>query len=254
MDHDGASIAVVQDWHDAVNAGDLDRVTELVHDDVEIGGPRGTARGADRVRDWVTRTQILIEPERWFQQGQDIVVAQQARWRTPDSGELGAPHDIACAFRIRDGRVQRVVRYDSLPEALAATGLSESAEVPAPAGTSRQESSSLSQVVDKTALPYAGSSHELEGYLHGDAPVSLIFFDGPPGSGPRLHWHPYPEIFVIQEGQATFTVGDETIEVSAGQIVIGPANIPHKFINSGDGPLRQLDIHANDRFITEWLE
>jgi hypothetical protein len=25
-------------------------------------------------------------------------------------------------------------------------------------------------------------------------------------------------------------------------------------VNSGTGPLRQIDIHANDRFITEWLE
>jgi mannose-6-phosphate isomerase-like protein (cupin superfamily) len=254
MDHDTRETAVVQDWHDAVNAGDLDRVRKLVHDDVEIGGPRGAACGADRVRDWVTRTQIRIEPERWFQQGQDVVVAQRARWRAPESGELGAPHDIACAFRVRDGRVQRVVRYDSLPDALSATGLPETAEVTAPPRTSRQETGSPSQVIVKSALPYVGSAHELEGYLHGEVPVSLIFFDGPPGSGPRLHRHPYPEIFVIQEGQATFTVGDETIEVAAGQIVIGPANIPHKFINSGDGPLLQLDIHTNDRFITEWLD
>jgi mannose-6-phosphate isomerase-like protein (cupin superfamily) len=30
--------------------------------------------------------------------------------------------------------------------------------------------------------------------------------------------------------------------------------VPHKFVNSGAGPLRQIDIHANDRFVTEWLE
>lgn len=109
-------------------------------------------------------------------------------------------------------------------------------------------------VINRDDLPYRGSSHELEGYLYGDTPASLIFFDGLPGSGPRLHRHPYPEIFVVQEGQATFTVGDATIEASAGQILIAPAGVPHKFINSGRGPLRQLDIHTNDRFITEWLE
>jgi mannose-6-phosphate isomerase-like protein (cupin superfamily) len=42
--------------------------------------------------------------------------------------------------------------------------------------------------------------------------------------------------------------------VTGGQIVVAPAGIPHKFINSGAGPLRQIDIHANDRFVTEWLE
>ena len=109
-------------------------------------------------------------------------------------------------------------------------------------------------VIERNALPFTGSSHELEGYLHGDAPVCLIFVDGPPGSGPKLHSHPYPEIFVIQEGQAAFIVGDDTIEATAGQILIAPAGVPHKFINTGDGPLRQLDIHTNDRFVTEWLE
>jgi mannose-6-phosphate isomerase-like protein (cupin superfamily) len=109
-------------------------------------------------------------------------------------------------------------------------------------------------VIDRDRLPYGGHSHELEGYLHGDVPASLIFFDGPPGSGPKLHRHPYAEIFVIQEGQAIFIVGDAMIEASSGQILIAPAGVPHNFTNSGSGPLRQLDIHLNDRFETEWLE
>jgi mannose-6-phosphate isomerase-like protein (cupin superfamily) len=83
--------------------------------------------------------------------------------------------------------------------------------------------------------------------------VSVILFDGPPGCGPTLHRHPYAEVFIVQEGNATFTVGEETIDVTGGQIVVAPAGVPHKFVNSGNGPLRQIDIHANDRFITEWL-
>ena len=109
-------------------------------------------------------------------------------------------------------------------------------------------------VINKVELPHLGNSHELEGYLYGGAPVCIILFDGPPGSGPKLHRHPYAEVFVVQEGQATFTVGDATIEARAGQILIAPAGTPHKFVNSGSGRLRQLDIHTNDRFVTEWLE
>lgn len=109
-------------------------------------------------------------------------------------------------------------------------------------------------VIDLAQLPNSGSSHELEGYLHGEAPASLIFVDGPPGSGPKLHRHPYTEIFIVQEGQATFTVGDAVIEARGGQILVAPAGVPHKFSNTGSGPLRQIDIHLNDRFVTEWLE
>jgi mannose-6-phosphate isomerase-like protein (cupin superfamily) len=108
--------------------------------------------------------------------------------------------------------------------------------------------------INRDDLPYVGSSHELEGYLHDGVSASLIFFEGPPGSGPRLHRHPYPEIFVLQEGDATFIVGDDTIAAKGGQIVIAPAGVAHKFTNPGPGPLRQLDIHLSDHFITEWLE
>jgi len=41
--------------------------------------------------------------------------------------------------------------------------------------------------------------------------------------------------------------------VRAGEIVIVPANTPHRFTNTGNGPLRQIDIHVNSRFETEWL-
>lgn len=112
----------------------------------------------------------------------------------------------------------------------------------------------MPELITKTDLPYVGNAHELEGYLHGDARASIIFFDGPPGSGPKLHRHPYAEIFIIQEGSAIFTVGNETFVATAGQIAVAPAGVPHKFVNSGDGPLRQIDIHTNDRFVTEWLE
>lgn len=109
-------------------------------------------------------------------------------------------------------------------------------------------------VVSWSDLPLDGNSHEFEGYLHGDVGVSFILVDAWPGRGPRLHRHAYAEVFVVQEGRATFTVGDDTIEATGGQVLIVPAGVPHKFVNSGDGPLRQIDIHASERMETEWLE
>jgi len=76
----------------------------------------------------------------------------------------------------------------------------------------------------------------------------------PPGGGVRLHKHPYKEIFIVQEGLVTFTVGSTTLEVRAGQIVIVPAEVPHKFMNAGNRQLKQIDIHVNRKFVTDWLE
>jgi mannose-6-phosphate isomerase-like protein (cupin superfamily) len=111
----------------------------------------------------------------------------------------------------------------------------------------------MARVLDCAELARGDNADEFEGYLH-DATVSIIVVDAPPGGGPKLHRHPYEEVFVIHEGAATFTVGDDVIEAAAVQIVVAPASVPHKFVNAGAGRLRQTDIHASDRFITEWLE
>ncbi|HET8844354.1 MAG TPA: cupin domain-containing protein [Ktedonobacteraceae bacterium] len=110
-------------------------------------------------------------------------------------------------------------------------------------------------IVNKHELPHSGDIyHELEGYLYGNTSVSVILVDIPPGEGPKLHSHPYEEIFIVQEGQAIYTIGSTTLEAKAGQIAIVPAGVPHKFVNSGQGRLLQVDIHNNPKFITEWLE
>jgi mannose-6-phosphate isomerase-like protein (cupin superfamily) len=109
-------------------------------------------------------------------------------------------------------------------------------------------------VLTRDELPRDGNVSEFQGYLHEETNVSFIWVDMPPGDSVRLHKHPYAEIFVIQEGHVTFTVGSETLAAQAGQVVIVPAETPHKFVNSGDGPLRQIDIHQSPQFITDWLE
>ena len=60
---------------------------------------------------------------------------------------------------------------------------------------------------------------------------------------------PYVEVAFTLEGCATITVGDEQREVKAGGIVVIPAETPHRFVNSGNTMLRQIDIHASPRFI-----
>ncbi|CAN7367741.1 cupin domain-containing protein [Phyllobacterium sp. LjRoot231] len=85
--------------------------------------------------------------------------------------------------------------------------------------------------------------------------VSVVFYSSDRiGGGPKLHTHPYTETFIVRKGNARFTVGDEIIDAHEGQIVVSPANTPHKFENIGPGRLETIDIHANEVFITEWLE
>jgi quercetin dioxygenase-like cupin family protein len=110
------------------------------------------------------------------------------------------------------------------------------------------------QPIDQDRLPKSGNAHEFQGHEHGGVGVSFLILEAPPGAGPGLHKHPYEEIFIVRDGEATYFVGDQEHRVTAGQVVIVPADTPHGFVNSGTGPLRQVDIHVSPRFVTEWLD
>ena len=93
----------------------------------------------------------------------------------------------------------------------------------------------------------------LEGAAHG-ATISVILDRSEPGHGPRLHRHRYDETWVVNDGRLTFQAGGEELQAGPGDIVIVPANVPHKFTNRGPGAASLVCIHANPTFETEWLE
>lgn len=97
-------------------------------------------------------------------------------------------------------------------------------------------------------LPFEGMSYEFHGEKQ-SAPISAYIVNAPPGKGPPLHTHPYVETIFMIEGRAMVTIGEETREVTAGGIAVVPANTPHRFVNSGNSLLRQIDIHASPKFI-----
>jgi mannose-6-phosphate isomerase-like protein (cupin superfamily) len=109
-------------------------------------------------------------------------------------------------------------------------------------------------ILDQIGLPIHRGARVCEGERQGESNISLIFVDIPRGGGPRLHRHPYQEIFIVHQGRARFTIGTTSLEVPSGKIVMVAAGIPHKFVNSGDGRLLQTDIHLSARLNTEWLE
>lgn len=86
-----------------------------------------------------------------------------------------------------------------------------------------------------------------------DANTTLILTDMDVGRGPRLHKHPYAEVWVIMDGGARFTAGSETIDAGVGDIVHVEAEMPHKFTVTA-APARMVCIHTAPKFHTDWLE
>jgi quercetin dioxygenase-like cupin family protein len=84
--------------------------------------------------------------------------------------------------------------------------------------------------------------------LPGGANISIILESTTKaGVGPRLHKHPYAETFIIRRGWATFTVGSEEFRGHAGQVLVVPAETPHKFSTGPDG-YEGVHIHAGRAF------
>ena len=109
------------------------------------------------------------------------------------------------------------------------------------------------RVVNRDDLPWSVIAHELVGADHGGVGVCVLFVDAEPGRGPSLHTHPYEELLIVLEGEATLDDGSGKRRVEAGDVVLIPPGQPHGFVNSGTGRLRQIDVHVSPSFSTEWL-
>ena len=65
---------------------------------------------------------------------------------------------------------------------------------------------------------------------------TLLEITAPPGLQTPLHIHYRDdEGFYVLDGSVTIEVGDQTVELSAGQHAFGPRNIPHRFTVGPDG-------------------
>ena len=89
-------IKTVEQWHEALNAGDTDRLVGLSYPDVEMGGPRG--------------------------------VVEAAEWRSPETGEVIGEGIVGSVFVVRGSQVASVARHEDFAGALDAAGLKDSHE------------------------------------------------------------------------------------------------------------------------------
>jgi mannose-6-phosphate isomerase-like protein (cupin superfamily) len=75
-------------------------------------------------------------------------------------------------------------------------------------------------------------------------------------SGPPLHIHQkQSEIVYILEGSLRFQVGEEMLDVAAGEVVYLPKGVPHTFTNLSQQPARAVGVvwpGGLHRFMEDW--
>ncbi|OBK72003.1 nuclear transport factor 2 family protein [Mycobacterium sp. 1274761.0] len=106
-----SEIATVLAWHDALNAKDLDTLTELSSDDIEFGDAHGAGQGHAALLQWAQSVEGGVEVGRMYVRDGVVV--------TEHTG------GGAWAFRVVHDDVTSVFRHTDLQSALAATDLTE---------------------------------------------------------------------------------------------------------------------------------
>jgi quercetin dioxygenase-like cupin family protein len=72
------------------------------------------------------------------------------------------------------------------------------------------------------------------------------------------HSHDFDQIAVIVQGRMRFTLGGETVDVEAGEVLLIPAGVEHAGEVLGDEPALNLDVfapaRADYRHLLSWMD
>ena len=103
-------------------------------------------------------------------------------------------------------------------------------------------------------LPEGGYENDPTMRVKGNSPFSaatgtkntaVVYFEVEPGHRLGTHTDSAEEILLILEGEAEATVGDEQGLVSAGDMAVVPAMVPHALRNVGDETLRVVGFFSS---------
>ncbi|MFW0785022.1 hypothetical protein AAFP35_10910 [Gordonia sp. CPCC 206044] len=105
----------INEWHAAVNSGDLRRCAAAVGDPLVVLGPKGAGPiTPDGFADWVQRSGIGLVARSWHPVSERLMVVEQdATW--PESRK---PIRVATVFRVAGATVTAALRLPDLRSAL----------------------------------------------------------------------------------------------------------------------------------------
>ena len=76
--------------------------------------------------------------------------------------------------------------------------------------------------------------------------TAVVYFELEPGHRLGTHTDSAEEILLILEGEAEATVGDEQGRISAGEMAVVPAMVPHALRNVGNETVRAVGFFSSN--------
>ena len=129
MDMTSKQIDILSRWHEALNNEDIKTLKSLVAADVKIGGPRGTGQGMHLFLEWIERANITLQPLRFFEKENLVLVEELGQWHSHDRSEIVGESKVYSIFEIENDQISSIIRYDDRTSAFAYAGLNEDHEV-----------------------------------------------------------------------------------------------------------------------------
>ena len=83
----------------------------------------------------------------------------------------------------------------------------------------------------------APETHEIKSF-------AIIMVTFPPGVQSDLHCHDGEEFWIITEGRAEFTIGEERFMAEPGMVVFSPPKIKHQITNTGKDTFIAYSVHC----------
>ena len=73
---------------------------------------------------------------------------------------------------------------------------------------------------------------------------TMVLNEIEPGTIPRLHSHPHEQLLYIMSGTAEIVLGDEVLNLKAGDILLVPPDITHSLKALGNETVLNLDVFS----------
>jgi mannose-6-phosphate isomerase-like protein (cupin superfamily) len=86
----------------------------------------------------------------------------------------------------------------------------------------------------------------------GSADSAVVYFEVLPGHRLATHTDSEEEILYIVQGEGEAEVGDERAYVSAGDLAVVPAMVPHGIRNTGEERLKVVGFFSGAKIISEF--
>ncbi len=84
----------------------------------------------------------------------------------------------------------------------------------------------------------------------GTKSTAVVYFELEPGCRLGTHTDSAEEILLILQGEAEATVGDEEGHLSAGEMAVVPAMVPHALRNVGDETVRVVGFFSSNVIVS----